>query len=86
MIKYDSAAQQIIHSFPAPYKGIIFDIVDYPDKNGIIVLRLYADNIFSFSENQMLSIFEWINSLCDRLNSLPLLAKYTWECVDYDQR
>ena len=86
MINYDSGARKLLREHPSPYPGIRLDVVEYPDKNGIVVLRLYADNIFTFSDNQMLSIFEWINGLCDKLNSLPLLAKYTWECVAYDQR
>lgn len=86
MTNYDTGAKEIIHSFPAPYSNINFDIVEYPDKSGIIVLRFYAENIFSFSDSQMVSIFEWIHSLLDKLNSLPLLAKYTWECVAYEQR
>lgn len=86
MINYDSGAQKVLHSYPAPYSGITLDVIEYPNKDGIVVLRLYADNIFSFSDSQMLSIFEWITALCDKLNSLPLMAKYTWECVAYDQR
>lgn len=85
MSNYDSGAKEMIHNTPAPYSNIRFDIVEYEEIKGIVVLRFYADDLFSFSEPQMLSIFEWINALCDKLNSLPLLAKYTWECVQYDQ-
>jgi hypothetical protein len=86
MTNYDSGAKEIIHSTPAPYPDIRFDIVEYEDKPGIVVLRFYAENLYSFSDNQLVSIAEWMNILLGKLNSLPLLAKYTWECVEYVQR
>lgn len=85
MTSYDSGALEIIHSTPAPYPNIIFDIVEYPEIKGLLFLRFYADNLFSFSDNQLVSIAEWMNKLLARLNHLPLLAKYTWECVANDQ-
>lgn len=85
MTSYDSAARQILHSYPAPYLDIRFDIVEYNDRPGIVVLRFYADNLYSFSDDQLISIAEWMNNLLNDLNSKPLLAKYTWECVEYDQ-
>lgn len=83
MIKsfYDDYAAKIIREVPAPYPGIKFDIVEYPDKPGIVILRFYADNLYSFSDNQLESIAPWMNTLLNKLNSSPLmLAKYTWEC------
>lgn len=82
MTSYDSAAREIIHSTPAPYSNILFDVVEYEDKPGIVVLRFYADNLYSFSDNQLVSIAEWMNLLLNKLNSLPLLGKYTWECCE----
>ncbi len=86
MSSYDTGAQEIIHSTPAPYPGIKFDVVEYPDVKDLIFLRFYADNLYSFSDDKMHSIADWMNTLLNRLNSLPLLAKYTWECVEYEQR
>lgn len=85
MTSYDSGAKETIRCTPAPYSDIRFDVVEYEDKPGIVVLRFYADNLYSFSDNQLVSIAEWMNTLLGKLNSLPLLAKYTWECVSYDQ-
>lgn len=85
MTNYDSGAKQIIHSYPAPYSNIRFDVVEYKERPGIVVLRFYADNLYSFSDDQLVSIAEWMNKLLNELNSKPLLAKYTWECVEYDQ-
>ncbi len=86
MSSYDSGAKDIIHNTPAPYSGIKFDIVEYPEINDLVFLRFYADNLYSFSDAQLTSIAEWMNKLLNRLNEAPLLAKYTWECVEYDQR
>lgn len=85
MTSYDTGAKKIIHAFPAPYSNIRFDVVEYEDRPGIVVLRFYADNLYSFSDNQLISIADWMNRLLNELNSKPLLAKYTWECVEYDQ-
>lgn len=86
MTSYDSGAKEIIHSTPAPYSGIKFDIVEYPEIKDMVFLRFYADNLFSFSDAKLVSIAEWMNVLLGRLNSLPLLAKYTWECVADESR
>jgi hypothetical protein len=86
MSNYDSGAEQIIHSTTAPYSGIRFDVVEYPEINDLVFLRFYADNLYSFSDTQLESIAAWMNKLLNRLNEAPLLAKYTWECVEYDQR
>ena len=79
MIKYDSAAQKILNECKAPYKGIIIDVVDYEDKPGILVLRLYKDNISDFNNDQQIEIATWLVKLLDKLNNLPLLCKYTYE-------
>lgn len=86
MTSYDEAAKDIIHSWPAPYPNIHMDVVEYKEVPGMVFLRFYADNLYSFSDSQLVSIAEWINSLLNKLNSLPLLGKYTWECVEYEQR
>lgn len=79
MIKYDSAAQKVIKENKAPYSGIIMDVIDYDDKPGILVLRLYKDNISDFNDNQQIEIAIWLKDLLDKLNNLPLLCKYTYE-------
>lgn len=80
---YDSYAAKVVREVPAPYSNIVFDIVEYPDIKGMVFLRFYADNLFSFSDSQLTSIAEWMKKILDKLNSSPLmLAKYTWECVE----
>lgn len=85
MIKsfYDDYAARIIREVPAPYPNIIFDVVEYPDQPALVYLRFYADNLYSFSDNQLNSIAPWMNQLLKKLNESPLmLAKYTWECKE----
>jgi len=80
---YDTYAAKIIREVLAPYPGIKFDVVEYPDIQGLIFLRFYADNLYSFSDSQLESIAPWMNTLLNKLNSSPLmLAKYTWECKE----
>jgi hypothetical protein len=80
---YDSYARKVVRSIAAPYPGIKFDIVEYPDIPGMVFLRFYADNLYSHSDSQLVSIAEWMQKLLDELNSHPLmLAKYTWECKE----
>ena len=86
MTSYDTGAKEIINSIPAPYPGIRFDVVEKKDIPGLLFLRFYSENLFSFSDSQLVSIAEWMNKLLNRLNSAPLLAKYTWERVDYEER
>jgi hypothetical protein len=86
LTSYDSAAKEIINSTAAPYSGIRFDVVEKEDVPGLLFLRFYSENLFTFSDSQLVSIAEWMNKLLNRLNSAPLLAKYTWERVDYEQR
>jgi len=86
MTSYDSGAREIIHSTPAPYRGIKFDIIEKRGVAGLLFLRFYSENLFSFSDSQLVSIAEWMNKLLNKLNSAPLLSKYTWERVDYEER
>lgn len=80
---YNDYAAKIIREVPAPYPGIKFDVVEYPEIRGLVFLRFYADNLYSFSDSQLESIAPWMNQLLNKLNSSPLmLAKYTWECKE----
>lgn len=81
---YDSAAQSIIKQTKAPYSNIKLDVVEYPETPGLVYLRFYADNLYGdYSEPQIASIAEWINTLVRKLNQHPLLmAKYAVEVVE----
>ena len=52
--------QEIVKNGKAPYSKFIIDIVEYP---GWWALRLYRDNIESYSENQKVALFEYVNGL-----------------------
>lgn len=54
--------KEVLNNKKAPHKGFIVDIVQY--KKNTIALRIYRDNIETFSEGQKLDLYEWIS---DRL-------------------
>lgn len=79
MTKWWEMQEASILRTPAPYAGIIFDVVEYPDMPGIVILRFYAINLIEFSENKLHSIAEWIQLILDTLNNSNLPNKYTYE-------
>lgn len=60
--------RSIFLSKEAPYKGVIVDIVEYPQDT--YALRMYNDNIESYSDPQKLSIFEWIKERLETIEAL----------------
>ena len=43
----------------APVKGVRIDIIEYPKDT--FAYRLYRENLEDFSDNDKLSIFEWVD-------------------------
>lgn len=66
MTKYTPAVQKIFKTMKAPYQGFIVDIVEYPD---YLALRVYRDNIESFSEPQKVALAEYLYRLRDAIKS-----------------
>ncbi|QIN94110.1 hypothetical protein PP459_gp123 [Streptomyces phage Wakanda] len=66
MSKYSPAVQKIFKAMKAPYQGFIVDIVEYPD---YLALRVYKDNIESFSEPQKVALAEYLYRLRDAIKS-----------------
>lgn len=44
----------------APYRGLEYDIVEYP---GYFTMRLYRDNFDSFPDTKRLAFSEWISEI-----------------------
>jgi hypothetical protein len=65
-MKYTPAVQRIFKTMRAPVQGFIVDIVEYPD---YLALRVYKDNIESFSEPQKLALAEYLYKLRDAIRS-----------------
>lgn len=66
MSKYTPAVQKIFKTMQPPYQGFIVDIVEYPD---YLALRVYKDNIESFSEPQKVALAEYLYRLRDAIKS-----------------
>lgn len=66
MSKYTPEAQRIFKAIKAPYPDFIVDVVEY---NDYLALRVYKDNIESFSEPQKLSLAEYLYKLRDAIRS-----------------
>lgn len=79
MSKYESVAAQVIRNNPAPYPGILLDVVEDQRYPGWFFLTLYASNIAEYSDDQIHSITDWINLLLKTLNAHPLVgAKFAF--------
>ena len=63
---YTVDVQRIFKSMKAPFSGFIVDIVEYPD---YLALRIYEDNVQSFSEPQKLGLAEYLYQLRDAIRS-----------------
>ncbi|AVD99313.1 hypothetical protein SEA_BILLNYE_136 [Streptomyces phage BillNye] len=66
MSKYTPTVQKIFKSMKCPVQGFIVDIVEYPD---YLALRVYKDNIESFSEPKKLAAAEYLYKLRDAIRS-----------------
>lgn len=67
MSKYNRKVERVFKNTPAPYSGIIVDLIEYPD---YLALRVYKNNIEDFSESQKISIAEYLYVLRDTIRDL----------------
>lgn len=66
MSKYTQEVQRIFKGFKPPFPNFIVDIAEYPD---YIALRVYKDNIESFSEPQKVVLAEYLYQVRDAIRS-----------------
>jgi hypothetical protein len=66
MTKYTPVVQKIFKTIRPPYPNFIVDIAEYSD---YIALRVYKDNVESFSEPQKVALAEYLYKLRDALRS-----------------
>jgi 23S rRNA G2069 N7-methylase RlmK/C1962 C5-methylase RlmI len=65
-MKYTPEVQRIFKGFKPPYPGFIVDIAEYPD---YLALRVYKDNVESFSEPQKVALAEYLYQVRDAIRS-----------------
>lgn len=67
MKKYTEEAQKIFNLTKAPVKGMVVHMVEYP---GHLALRVYDENVASFSIDQKVALAEYLYTLRDALRSI----------------
>jgi hypothetical protein len=73
MSDYCAVAKHILETNPPPYQKFICDVWEMPEYPGVMFLRMYADNLAEFSDNQIAGITEWLNKVKRLLNGNPLV-------------
>lgn len=66
MSKYTDSVRKIFKTMAAPYPNFIVDVVEYPD---YLALRVYRNNIESFSEGAKVGLAEYLFKLRDAIRS-----------------
>lgn len=66
MSKYTTSVQRIFKGTRCPYPNFIVDIVEFED---YLALRVYKDNIESFSEPQKIALAEYLYKIRDAIRS-----------------
>lgn len=67
MSRYTKDIQNIFRTMKPPYPGFIVDIVEYPNQ---LILRVYQDNVDSFSQGEKVNLAEYLFQLRDALRSV----------------
>lgn len=66
MSKYTPTVEKLFKTIKSPYPGFIVDMAEYPD---YLALRVYKDNVESFSESQKVALSEYLYRLRDAIRS-----------------
>ncbi|QZE11517.1 hypothetical protein SEA_JADA_177 [Streptomyces phage Jada] len=66
MSLYTPEVQKVFKTIKPPYPNFIVDMVEYQD---YLALRVYKDNIESFSDNQKVALAEYLYRLRDAIRS-----------------
>lgn len=66
MTRYSPEVRKIFKTMKAPYPNFIVDITEYPD---YLALRVYRDNVESFSEPEKVGLAEYLFGLRDAIRS-----------------
>ena len=68
-ILYTRAVGLAVRSIKPPYPGILLDVVEHPT---YLELRVYEDNINSFSDEQQSGIMIWLMAIKDKVAGLGI--------------
>jgi len=60
MAKFTKQMSEAVHKMPPPYHGLV---VDFVEMNGYIGIRVYENQIMSFSDERRVVIMEYLQKL-----------------------
>lgn len=66
---YTESVRRVFKTIKPPVRGFIVDIVEYEQYNSL-VLRVYRDNVESFSDPQKVTLAEYLYQLRDAIRDL----------------
>lgn len=70
MLTPEQEVKKYIETHPAPARGLVLDIVKYPDRVGV---RMYRDNFNNIPDSKQQDMVVWLESVLAAVNaSLPL--------------
>lgn len=70
----DKAFNDTLKSSPAPYPGILLEYKDMRD--GTYVLKMYKENLSSFSTPRQQEILNWADNFVRRLTAIGYPTQY----------
>lgn len=68
---YTEDVRRVFKTIRPPYPGFIVDIVEYPERN-YLALRVYRDNVESFSDPQKMMCASYLYQLRDAIRDLQV--------------
>lgn len=66
---YTEDVRRVFKTFKPPHRGFVVDMVEFPEYETLI-LRVYRDNVESFSDPQKIQLAEYLYKLRDAIRSL----------------
>lgn len=69
MSHYTPEARKIFKTLKPPFPRFVVDAIEYPD---YLALRVYKDNIESFSDPQKVALAEYLYQVRDAIRSLGI--------------
>lgn len=73
MVNYTNDMRKAVSLLKPPYKGLIIDIVEFPD---YLALRVYENQIMSMSDIQKISVMEYLQLLRKTIESYGVICHF----------
>ncbi len=73
MANYTKAMSDAVQQIKPPYRGMIVDIVEFPD---YLAVRVYENQIMSMSESQKVGVMEYLQLLRTTIESFGVTCHF----------